>query len=415
MKVLQVFYHLNTDNTQLIGRLVYKDGLAYLELNNDFLDKGINISPLNLKLDNSLQVAPSTPFNGLHGVFADSLPDGWGLLLMDRQFRCKQIRLDEITPLDRLAFMSNRTMGAFSYQPDLEEEIETTEQNNISLNDLALESLEIYQGSTKEVSKQLQIDGGSPGGARPKATIGLNGDNAISGANDLPEGYQHWLVKFPTTTNDIKQAEGAIEYIYSIMARNAGIDFPETQLIEAEQCPGFFACRRFDRGENNQRIHLHSLAGLINADFRVPDSDYELLMKATSHVTQSHPDLCEVLRRMIFNILSGNRDDHTKNFSFLMDADGTWSFSPAYDITYNQGINGHHSMSVMGFGKDISKAAVQQIAKMIPLDESKLNLMIEKVVDALSQWRTLAMTFDIHSSMIAEIDGYICAQIKRLK
>jgi len=415
MNTLQVFYDQGGGVDRLpLGRLGYKDGLAYLEFSNTFLENGINISPISLKLDNSLQVAPRTPFNGLHGVFADSLPDGWGLLLMDRRFRQKHISPEQITPLERLAYMGNRTMGALSYQPDLGDKNDNSLQENISLNGLALESLEVYQGSKKEVSKQLQINGGSPAGVRPKATIGLRGNKAISGDNNLPDGYQQWLVKFPTGNSDLERAEGAIEYVYSIMTKNAGIDFPETQLIEAEQCAGFFASKRFDRGEENQRIHLHSLAGLINADFRVPDSDYEILMKATSHVTQSHPDLCEVLRRMIFNILSGNRDDHTKNFSFLMDADGVWSFSPAYDITYNHGINGHHSMSVMGYGKDIPLAAITRVANLIPLAEKEVNLIIEKVIDSLSQWRTLAQTYDVPKNIIDEIDRYMNTQIQNL-
>ena len=415
MNALQVFYHHDSEYVQLLGRLVYKDGLAYLELNNEFLEQGINISPINLKLNNSLQVAPRTPFNGLHGVFADSLPDGWGLLLMDRYFRKKNIPINQITPLDRLAYMGNRTMGVLSYQPDLGEENDNNLQEIYSLDGLASESLEIFQGSNKEVSKQLQINGGTPGGARPKATIGLKDNQAICGANDLPEGYQHWLVKFPSGKSDIEQAEGVVEYVYSIMARKAGIEFPETQLIETEQSTGFFACKRFDRGTNNQRIHLHSFAGLIDADFRVPDADYELLMKATSHLTQSHPDLCEVLRRMIFNIISGNRDDHTKNFSFLMAADGTWKLSPAYDVTFNQGINGHHTMSVMGYGKDIPMAAIMRIANMIPLAEKKVNLIIDKVIESLSEWRSLAKKYDVPLSLIEEIDCYISAQIKRLR
>jgi serine/threonine-protein kinase HipA len=165
-------------------------------------------------------------------------------------------------------------------------------------------------------------------------------------------------VKFPTGQSQTAQAEGAVEYVYSLMARNAGITFGPTRLIETGQGPGYFACQRFDRAEQNQRIHMHTFAGLVNADFSVPDADYEILMKATSHVIRSHLDLCEVLRRMIFNILSGNRDDHTKNFSYLMSADGTWQLSPAYDLTFNTGINDHHSMSIMGHGKNIPRAAI---------------------------------------------------------
>ncbi|MFT4925877.1 MAG: serine/threonine-protein kinase HipA [Phenylobacterium sp.] len=415
MTALLVYFHQSNDDAQLLGRLLYKQGLAYLELDSGFVQRGINISPLNLKLDSSLQISSRTPFNGLHGVFADSLPDGWGLLLMDRYFRQSAKSLEQITPLDRLAYMGDRAMGALSYQPDLGEMSEDNQYTPLVLSDIAQQSLQIYQGSVEDVTTQLQILGGSPGGARPKAIIGLNQNQAISGAGSLPDNYQHWLVKFPTGSSKTAQAEGTVEYIYSIMARNAGIDFPKTQLIDTEQGAGFFACQRFDRGDNNQRIHMHTFAGLVNADFRVPDADYSLLMRATSHVTHSHPDLCEVLRRMIFNILSGNRDDHTKNFSFVMSMDGIWRLSGAYDITFNLGINGHHSMSVMGHGQNISKKAIQDIADMIPLSPEKVNLMIEEIVQSLSQWRKLAQMFAVPGEIITEIDRYITKQTKRIK
>lgn len=424
MKLLNVYFlgklpdknnkNSDSNNKILLGKLVYKKGLAYFEYDANFLHYSINISPLNLKLETSLQVASRTPFNGLQGVFSDSLPDGWGLLLMDRQFRQRQIPLTDITPLDRLAYIGDRAMGALSYQPDTGELGDNLNHLPISIADIANESLQIYQGNITQVTQQLYIVGGSPGGARPKATIGLNGNNAISGVGNLPENYQHWIVKFPTGKTAVEQAEGAVEYVYSIMAKNAGINFPETQLIETPQSSGYFACKRFDRGVDDQRFHMHSFAGLVNADYRLPDSDYDLLMRATSHVTKSHLDLCEVLRRMIFNILSGNRDDHTKNFSYLMDADGNWSLSPAYDVTFNFGINGHHSMSIAGHGKNIPKQAIQQIANMIPLSETKVNLMIEEIAASLAQWRKLAKIYAIPSSIINEIEDYINKQIKVL-
>jgi serine/threonine-protein kinase HipA len=409
---LGVYFHFGPDNKQLLGKLFYQAGLAYFELDKDFLDYGINISPVNLKLDSRLQIAPRSPFNGLHGVFADSLPDGWGLLLMDRNFRQAQLPLTRITPLDRLAYMGDRAMGALSYQPDLGVLGQDEPGDSIILSELANESLAVYQGSAKEVTRQLNILGGSPGGARPKAIIGLYDNHAISGAGDLPANYRHWLVKFPTGDSAVAQAEGAVEYIYSLMAVAAGINFPKTKLIEAAS--GYFACERFDRGPANQRIHMHTFAGLVNADFRLPDADYELLMRATSHVTRSHLDLCEVLRRMIFNIISGNRDDHTKNFSFLMATDGIWRLSGAYDMTFNIGINGHHSMSVMGYGQDIPIQAVQKIADMIPLSAAKVKMMIQQIVESLSQWRKLAVDFYVPIKVINEIEVYMAQQMKQL-
>lgn len=425
MNRLQVLFHQSPEKQIVLGQLAYKNGLAYFELDKDFSASGINISPLNLKLSPQLQIAPRTPFNGLHGVFADSLPDGWGLLLMDRLFRQQGVSLNSITPLDRLAYMGDRTMGALSYLPDLgghPSDTSADHQRLLSLNTLAKDALDIYQGSAIEVSEQLYIIGGSPGGARPKATIGLAGANAIAGAHDLPEGYEHWLVKFPTGNTQQAQAEGAVEYVFSLMAREAGIEFPATRLINQANGSGYFACKRFDRGIksdtkkviNNSRVHMHSFAGLVNADFRIPDADYELLLKATSHITKSHADMVEVLRRMIFNIMAGNKDDHTKNFSFLMSADGRWNLSPAYDITFNTGINGHHSMSVMGHGQAIPKDAIQRIANLIPLSPTKVDLIIQEVAEALSQWPALAKDYGIPKDMIHEINGFIEGERVRL-
>jgi len=414
VKTLQVFLHGVADHSIQVGRLAYKDGLSHLELDKDFLDLGINISPVNLKLDSKLQIAPRAPFNGLHGVFADSLPDGWGLLLMDRRFRQRNIGLEAVTPLTRLAYMGDRAMGALSYQPDFDDDNTIPDDEILSLTSLAEDSLCVYEGSVKEVTERLHILGGSPGGARPKATIGLNGETAITDIGNLPANYEHWLVKFPTGKSREEQAEGTIEYIYSLMARSAGIQFPETRLIETHEGFAYFACKRFDRGKDNNRIHMHTLAAMINADFRIPDADYGLLMKVTSHVTKSHADMCEVLRRMIFNILSGNRDDHTKNFSFLMTPEGSWSLSPVYDVTFNTGVNGHHSMSIMGHGQKVPYAAIQKIADSIPLKKTQLNLMIDEIAESLSQWKKLAEDHNIPFNITKEIGNYIDEELCRI-
>ena len=413
MNSLHVYFHgLEKSEPLKLGRLAYKDGRAFLEMAQEFLSLGLNISPVNLRETTALQEAPRAHFEGLHGVFADSLPDGWGLLLMDRNFRQENIPMDTITPLYRLAYIGDRAMGALSYHPSTSEE--AVNHETISLSKLSEASLRVYEGETKEILKTLYQVGGSPGGARPKATIGLNDKNAIAGARDLPEGYQHWLVKFPTGRTLEQQAEGIVEYIYSIMARAAGINFPQTMLFESDSEYGFFGCRRFDRGEHNQRYHMHTLAGLINADFRLPDCDYQILIKATAKVTKSNSDMREVVRRMIFNILSGNRDDHTKNFSFLMNGKGQWSLSPAYDVTFNSGINGHHSMAIAGEACNVSREAIQKVASLIPLKKKEVDELIDEVASSLSQWRSIAKTYPVPDDLIDQIDEYFNQQIKNI-
>lgn len=413
MTPLNVFLNMEASIPIYVGRLAYQSGQSYFEFDKEFLTRNINISPLKLTLSNELQLAERNPFNGLHGVFADSLPDGWGLLLMDRWLRMHGVNLSRLTPLDRLAYMGNRGMGALTYEPD-SGIIDSDPNEILSLSNLADNALAIYQGTATDVSQQLYLTGGSPGGARPKSAIGIKGDIAIANTVNLPNGYEHWLVKFPTDKDKLAQSEGVIEYIYSLMARNAGIPFPETQLIQASRTMPFFACKRFDRSEDNRRIHMHSFAGMVHADFRIPDADYETLMKVVSHVVPSHPAMVDVFRRMVFNILSGNRDDHTKNFSFMMSARGEWSFSPAYDITFNTGINGHHSMSVGGEGLDISRAAIQRIADLIPLKTAQVRIIIEEVCEALSHWLELSANYDVPKEKAIEIQHYIDAGVKRI-
>jgi len=415
MNVVQVFLHCHSGRAPvLVGRLAFKGGQALFEYEQSFLDSGLNISPLQLGLQGNLQIADRVPFGGLHGVFADSLPDGWGLLLMDRVFRQRNINIQTITPLDRLAYMGTRAMGALSYVPDTGEETDQA-LDRLSLSALADESLRILQGDSGDVLKVLAMAGGSPGGARPKVAIGLKGGDVIAGVDDLPESYTHWVVKFPAGASQEDVQEGLIEYLYSILARKAGINFPETTLFPAENSPGFFGIKRFDRGEGNHRVHMHSLAGMINADFRLPDCDYETLLKATSVVTKHHQDACEVFRRMVFNIIMGNRDDHTKNFSYLMSAEGEWRLSPAYDVTFNGGINGQHSMSVNGLGKSVTLAAVLGISDLIPLDRKSASLIIEQVIEAASAWTSLANEYGVPENLNKEITCYIDSAVKRLR
>jgi len=424
MSTLTVF--LEHHQKQLhVGELVFERGVSHISLAPEFVGLNLNLSPFKLAHNSEIQTAPRHPFSGLHGIFADSLPDGWGMVLMDRHLTANGLNPHQITAAQRLAYIGNKAMGALTYQPST-----GPDGNNaqlLDLNHLAQEAVEIYQGSSSEVSEQLHLIGGSPGGARPKAIIGLNQDKAIAGHNDLPAHFHHWLVKFPTppiggqtTSSPAHLFEGAIEYVYAQMAQNAGIDIPPVQLIAARNNAGYFAIKRFDRQTesnknfHNRKVHMHTLAGLIHADFRLPDCDYEILLRATNALTKSINDCQQVIIRMIFNIIAGNKDDHTKNFSYLMDEDGQWQLSPAYDLTFNHGINGHHSMAISGQGNNIEKAAIQKVAKLINMPQSQLNQLIKQVSDALSQFETLARQQQIPPQHIKPIADYIGEQIRRL-
>jgi serine/threonine-protein kinase HipA len=199
-----------------------------------------------------------------------------------------------------------------------------------------------------------------------------------------------------------------------MLARDAGINFPEALLIPSDDEYGYFCCKRFDRQVGNVRVHMHTLAGLIDADFRVCDADYEHLLQVTTHLTKNHQDCLEAVRRMIFNVVVGNRDDHTKNFSFLMDGEGQWRLSPAYDITFNAGLGGEHSMTIAGQGRSITLLAINSLAERFSISKKDVQLMIDDIAKAVTQWPALAREYQVPEHMITEIYDYINAQLLNL-
>ena len=411
MNVLQVLFHrFDSDSPVPAGRLAYRDRRAYFEYAPEFLQYGVNLSPFQLHRTMSLQEAPQTPFNGLHGVFSDSLPDGWGLYLMDRVFRQNRVDLAMITPLERLAYVGTRALGGLSYQPDEGARLETVPGAALDLGAVGLEATNLYQGSVRDVLEHHAVHGTPSGGACPKILIGLDGDTAITGAGDLPAGYVHWLAKFPTGHTPDRKAEGAIEYVYAELARRAGINMASAKLVPGDNGNAYFLSRRFDRGPGNRRRHVHSVAGLMHADFRAPDFEYGELLKLCGVLTKSHAEKTELFRRMVFNVMGGNRDDHTRNFAFMLTYEGEWINTPAYDITYNTDIAGEHSMSVNGKGKNISLDDILSIARLASFTPKAALQVVEEVSAALSDWGQLAGQYDIPAEQVSDIQRHIAKQ-----
>lgn len=416
MKVLSVYYHGIQDEPAIyVGRLAYQGRQGYFEYDGDFLKRNLPLSPFHLQAHQQLQSAPLEPFLGIHGLFNDSLPDGWGLYVMDKHLRKQGVNVEQLTPIDRLAYIGDRAMGALSYRPDDGAAYFDTQGEEINLDNLAKESVELYLGETEEVLNHLAVNGTPSGGARPKALIGINGRQTIYGAHDLAPGFSHWLAKFPTGSDVESRAEGAIEYLYSLMAIEAGIDFPNTQLISGKNNNAYFLVKRFDRLEHNQRVHMHTLAGLVHANFRVPDFTYENLFKVCQILTKSHLEVKNLFRRMLFNIVVGNRDDHTKNFSFLMDKNGEWKNSPAYDVTFNTGIQGEHSMLVGCSGKNITMKDIDYLAKRASISTRDVKQMLAEIFASLEIWHREVRHFNIPNHLIEDISGYMTKQSKLLQ
>ena len=301
----------------------------------EWLINGFSISPFSLPLEEKVFVPDNYHFDGLFGIFADSLPDAWGNLLLKRMLQEHGLGND-VTILDRLALVGKNGMGALEYEPNYElgQQKETDD-----LDYLSMQCQKILQAEYSEDLDMVYRMAGSSGGARPKI---------LTTIEDVD-----WMIKFPAHV-DSKDI-GKQEYDYSKCAIKCGIPMTETRLYPSGVCQGYFGTVRFDRIRENgkkRKVHMATAAALLEADFRVPCMDYHTLMKLTRILTgENKTEVESVFRRMCFNVFSHNRDDHAKNFTFLYDAEGDkWQLSPAYDLTYSNTYFGEHTTSVDGNG-----------------------------------------------------------------
>ena len=323
VKVVEVFI-----NNMKIGRIAMApDSLCAFEYDPAYLLSGASISPFNLPLKQEVFIAKRTPFNGGFGVFDDSLPDGWGNLILDRYLKSKGVDPARLTILQRLALIGSTGRGALEYRPDYSE---STEKEIVDFDKLASEAEKIlttdYEGDSLEM---LYKYGGSSGGARPKVFVKIDS--------------KEWLVKFKATMDPANVGE--IEYKYSLLAKKCGIKMPETKLFEGT----YFGVERFDRSSYG-KIHTVSAAGLLNADYRVPSLDYGDLLQLCHILTKNMEEVYALFRQMVFNVTIKNRDDHAKNFSFQL-INGEWKLSPAYDLLPSSGFNGFHTTTVNNNGE----------------------------------------------------------------
>ncbi|MCB1810191.1 MAG: type II toxin-antitoxin system HipA family toxin [Candidatus Competibacteraceae bacterium] len=392
VRKLTVFRCLSSGERVPVGVLAQNTQAVFFQYSADYLQRYSNLSPFTLTFDNSLQQAPKTPHAGLHGVFADSLPDGWGLLLMDRVFRQQGILPQQLTGMDRLAYVGNRGIGALDYEP-VSGYLPTADESLIDIAELGMQAQALFDGQTTDVLAQL-ANAGSSGGARPKAQVYLRPGDLKNASTQPQSGLEPWLVKFTTASVALGHEESLCEAAYLVLAARAGIDVPEWQLIPAPQASGakhWLALKRFDCSPDGGRYHLHSLCGLLDADFRMPSMDYEDLIKASSLLCKSPAAGQAQFRRAVFNLLALNQDDHTKNWAFLQDDRGNWRPAPFYDVTFSPSPHGEHSTSFAGFGKAPPLKAMQRLARQANFaDWQEAQQVIQDVVDAISHWRETA-------------------------
>jgi len=391
------------ESVQDVGRLAVREHKIYFEYNSAFIKSGIEISPLRLPLQPGLQSFDYDLFEGLPGVFNDSLPDGWGRLLFDRFIRSQGILPSDITPLDRLAHVGSHALGALVFEPDHSAD---DTQGDINLDNLASQAQEVLDGTSDDVLAELIALNGSSAGARPKALIGVNEkrDHIIHGLHDLPAGYAPWMVKFPNSQDGLDA--GAIEYVYALMAKDAGIAMPDVHFFEAKRGAGYFAIKRFDR-DGDKRYHMHTACGLLHSDFRTPSLDYEDLIALTGILTRDVREVEKLYQLAVFNVLAHNRDDHSKNFSYLMDSQGRWKLSPAYDLTFSSGPRGEQSTLVMGEGKNPDTKHLLKLADEAKIKKDRALEIIETTKSSLSNWPELAKQYAVSDMNIELIQSKI--------
>lgn len=377
---MKLSVYLNTYGIRRMVGLLYENaGRVFFEYSPDFLQSGIALSPFKLPLKPGVFEDEKRTFDGLFGLFNDSLPDGWGCLLLDRKLRKRALSYDSITPLSRLSMIGRNPMGALEYEPADEA---AEEVGNVELDSLSGEVDKILAGNDSDVLDELLKLNGSSGGARPKIVAYVSDDRQkiIHGGANPPAGFTPWIIKFSERHDKLNSGE--TEYRYSLAAKEAGIDMPPTHLFPSKNGGGYFGVQRFDRTPQG-KVHVHTACGLLHASHRFSCLDYENLLKLTLVLTRDITQAEEMVRRMVFNVKSGNRDDHSKNFSFLLNKNFEWRLAPAYDLTPSAGINGEQTAMVNGKGRNITDEDLIAAAKVADIPASAVRSIINTVESAL--------------------------------
>ena len=376
-----------------LGTLAQVNDRVLFEYSAQAIERGLQFSPLRVPLPRAgaLPAAYSGPrhFHGLPGFIADSLPDGWGMLLMDRALRKAGRDPRSVSMLERLAIVGQSAMGALGFEPaDL---LAADQPGALNVKALARQIQAVVsddaERSSAEQLRHLLMLGGSPQGARPKALLRWQRAQDLFRAGDAGSAAgEPWLLKFPAQGEHPEVC--ALETFYAQLARAGGIDMPEAAHFALGAGHAAFGVRRFDRvtmGAGEVRVPMLSLAALLDADYRLPALDYETVLLATARITGDYRETLKAFERCVFNVLTHNRDDHAKNFAYLMDAQGRWRLAPAFDLSYSQGPGGQHSTSVAGEGARPSRADLMRVAKGGGVKEKDASHCIDHWLTALRQ------------------------------
>ena len=393
-----------------VGRLSmdFRRGMPYFEYNRDWVENGLDVSPLNASIKRPQNLRPifgasEKIYQKLPPFIADSLPDSWGNELFEQWRQQQKIRVGDITPLDKLAFIGKRAMGALEFEP---ETYRFSSVENLNLNSLIALAKRVYtERENAHVMPEESLDmqsllavGTSAGGRQPKAIVAINRETREirSGQIEGLKNFDYCLLKFGTK----ERSTAELEMVYYEMATRAGISMMPCWLMAVEG-EKHFVTKRFDR-EHGRKLHMQTLAALY------PEADsYESLLWVCRKMRLSERDSEEIFRRLVFNVLANNTDDHNKNFSFLMDESGRWSLAPAYDMTYIFSVGGylpetHHCLLVKGKYTEITLHDVLELAADNGI--RKADTIIADVVEALRSFRTLAEKNGVQERWISAVE-----------
>jgi serine/threonine-protein kinase HipA len=408
-------------------------GIGAFEYEPSFIKKGIELSPLKMPVSKTIFTFPGldrATFKGLPGLIADSLPDDFGNVVLNAWVASQGRAPGDISPLERLQYTGKRGMGALTYSP-VTRVRQFNASNVIEVQSLVAVAQEILndRGSfnvaltpdgqqDKQAMLALMSVGMSAGGARPKAVLAFNKEftQVRSGQTNAPEGFEHYLMKFDGVSEHNKTEEtfgdpmgfGAMEYVYYLMARQCGIDISESHLLH-EGDRRHFITKRFDR-IGNRKVHIQTLNGIAHVSYKQPGSfSYEELIHTARQLRLSPQEAIQIFKRMVFNVIARNHDDHSKNFSFMLNEQYKWQLSPAYDIAYsykpgNKWVNSHW-MSLAGKRDNFVRQDFYGFERLSPIfTKSKINNIIDETLAVVSTWRTVATDNDVPQSLIEEVE-----------
>lgn len=400
---------------QTVGYLAQKDKTIAFEYEEKFKTSGLQISELEIPLETTVEYVSSESgptFRGLPGVFADSLPDVYGNKVIENFFFKKEgIAARDVTPLMRLAYIHRRSIGALEYMPSTKDEEDFPESvfNIVELVDAAKKTL---QGKGSEVAHEIMRLSSSAGGLRAKAVIDYNPRTTEirAGFKNTARGFIPCIIKLDGAIDGEEAGYyGRVEYVYNLIARKCGIEVPKSYLlgsiIDDELNAFHFITERFDRNEVKEKLyHQITLCGLTLSDFRQKNScSYESFLRVIKGISElGMKDVLEGFRRCIFNVVMRNEDDHTKNFSFIMNQDGKWKLAPAYDLTYVP-VESGHQMSINNKNQGITREDLTLLGKFIGLKNKKIDKVINEVLEASSLFKEEAIKIGLPEDFVEGI------------